>query len=62
MAVNINDDFMSLEINGTVLATARFTQLAAADGHAAWIVSGRADRLFACACRTLPFTAVMTRA
>jgi hypothetical protein len=46
MAININDDFMSLEINGTVLATARFSQHAAADGHGAWIVSGRSGRMF----------------
>jgi hypothetical protein len=35
VAINVNDDFMSLEINGTVLATAWFSQPVAADGHGA---------------------------
>jgi hypothetical protein len=47
MAIKINDDCMSLEIDGRVVATARFSPHAAADGHGAWIVSCRCERLFA---------------
>jgi len=46
MPIQITDDFMSLEIDGRVVATARFSQHAAADGHGAWIVSCRPARLF----------------
>jgi hypothetical protein len=46
MAIRINDDLMSLEIGGRVIATARFSQHAAADGHGAWIVSSCSGRLF----------------
>lgn len=45
MAININDDFMSLEIDGRVIATARFSQDAAADSRGAWIVSCHYSRL-----------------
>lgn len=46
MPLQITDDFMSLEINGRVVATGRFSQHAAADGNGAWIVSCRPGRLF----------------
>jgi len=46
MAVRINDESMTLEIDGRVLATARFSQHAAADGAGAWIVSTHTARLF----------------
>ena len=46
MAIRIEDDFMSAEHNGRVIATARYSEHAAADGHGMWIVSGRPGRLF----------------
>jgi hypothetical protein len=46
MSPRIDDDIMSLEVGGEVVATARFTQHAAADGRGAWIVSDRSGRLF----------------
>ena len=46
MAVRIEDNFMTLEVNGTVVATARFSKDAAADGNGAWIVSTHPARLF----------------
>ena len=46
MAVRIEDNFMALEVNGAVVATARFSQHAAADGNGAWIVSTHPARLF----------------
>jgi hypothetical protein len=39
MAIQISDGFMVLEVNGEVVATARFSEYAAADGNGAWIVS-----------------------
>jgi hypothetical protein len=45
MATRIEDDFMSAEYDGRVIATARSSEHAAADGHGAWIVSVRAGRL-----------------
>jgi hypothetical protein len=39
MAIQVADDFMALEVNGAVIATARFSRYAAADGNRAWIVS-----------------------
>jgi hypothetical protein len=39
MAIRINDESMSLEIDGHVVATARFSEHAAASGRGAWIVS-----------------------
>ena len=39
MSTKINDNSMSLEIDGRVIATAEFSKRAAADGHGAWIVS-----------------------
>ncbi len=46
MSTKINDDSMSLEIDGQVIATAKFREHAAADGHGAWIVSCHPGRLF----------------
>jgi hypothetical protein len=46
MAVRIEDNFMTLEVDGAIVATARFSQHAAADGHGAWIVSTQPARLF----------------
>ena len=46
MPTKINDDLMSLEIDGRVIATAKFREHAAADGHGAWIVSCHPGRLF----------------
>jgi hypothetical protein len=46
MAARIEDDFMCAEHDGRVIATARFSEHAAADGHGAWIVSERSGRLF----------------
>jgi hypothetical protein len=46
MTTKINDDSMSLEIDGHVVATADFSGHAAADGHGAWIVSCHPGRLF----------------
>ena len=45
MAIQISDDFMALEVNSEVVATARFSQYAAADGNGAWVVSTHAARL-----------------
>jgi hypothetical protein len=39
MSTKINDDSMSLEIDGRVIATAQFREHGEADGHGAWIVS-----------------------
>ena len=46
MSTKINDDSMSLEIDGHVIATADFREHAAANGHGAWIVSCHQGRLF----------------
>jgi hypothetical protein len=46
MAIQVSDDFMALEVNGAVIATARFSHYAAADGNGAWIVSTHPARLF----------------
>ena len=47
MSTKINDDFMSLETDGSVIATAEFRERAAASGHGAWVVSCHQGRLFA---------------
>ncbi len=44
MSLRIDDDIVSLEVGGEVVATARFAQRA--DGQGAWIVSDRPGRLF----------------
>ena len=49
MAPLIMDDTMTLEIDNGVVATARFSEYAAADGNGAWIVSIHPARLFSCA-------------
>ena len=46
MSLRIGDDIMSLEVDGEIIATARFAQHAAADGLGAWIISDRPGRLF----------------
>jgi hypothetical protein len=46
MPTKINDDSMSLEIDGQVIATADFREHAGADGHGAWAVSYYPGRLF----------------
>ncbi|MGO9779944.1 MAG: hypothetical protein ACLPQY_09290 [Streptosporangiaceae bacterium] len=46
MSTKINDAAMSLEIDGRVIATAEFTEHAAAYGHGAWTVSCHPGRLF----------------
>ena len=46
MSTKINDDSMSLEIDGRVIATADFREHAAAEEHGAWIVSCHPGRLF----------------
>ena len=46
MAIQISDDFMAVEANGALIATARFSQYAAADGNGAWIVSSHPAWLF----------------
>ena len=46
MSLRIDDEIMSLEVGGEVVAIARFSQHAAADGQGAWIVSDRPGRLF----------------
>jgi hypothetical protein len=45
MALRIMDDTMTLEIGNCVVATARFSEHAAADGSGAWIVSTHSARL-----------------
>ena len=45
MSTKINDA-MYLEIDGRVVATAEFSEHAAADGHGAWIVSCHPGRPF----------------
>ena len=47
MAALIDDDFMTAEFGGRVIATARYILRAAADGQGAWIVSGLPRRLLA---------------
>jgi hypothetical protein len=46
MAIRIYDDTMTLEIDDRVVATARFSQHAAADSNGAWVVSTYPARLF----------------
>ena len=46
MAIQIEDTFMVLEVSGAIVATARFSKDAAADGNGAWIVSTHPARLF----------------
>ena len=46
MAARIGDDYMTTEFGGRVLATARHSAYAAADGQGAWVVSDWPGRLF----------------
>jgi hypothetical protein len=46
MAIRINEDLMTLAVDDRVVATARFSEHAAADGNGAWIVSTHPARLF----------------
>jgi hypothetical protein len=46
MAICIGTDSVTLEIDDRVVATARFSEQAAADGNGAWIVSTHPTRLF----------------
>ena len=46
MSTKINDDSMSLEIDGRVIAIAEFREHTAADRQGAWIVSIYPRRLF----------------
>jgi hypothetical protein len=46
MAARIEDQFMTAEFDGCVVATARYSSHAAADGQGAWIVCGLPHRLF----------------
>jgi hypothetical protein len=46
MAARIEDDFMTAEYGGRVIATARYKSNASADGQGAWFISGLPRRLF----------------
>ena len=46
MAARIEDQFMTAEYGGRVIATAQYGSDAAANGQDAWIVSGLPRRLF----------------
>ena len=46
MPIRINANSMTVEIEDRVVATARFSEHAAANGNGAWIVSTHPARLF----------------
>ncbi len=46
MSTKVDNDSMSLEIGGRVIATAEFREHAAVGGDGAWIVSCHRGRLF----------------
>jgi hypothetical protein len=46
MAARIDDHYMTAEFHGRVIATARYSLDAAADGQGAWIVTGLPRRVF----------------
>ena len=46
MAARIEDNVMTAEHDGRVIATARYGAHAAVDGQGAWVVSGLPRRLF----------------
>jgi hypothetical protein len=46
MATRIEDNFMTAKYDGRVIATARYSENAAAEGQGAWTVSGHPRRLF----------------
>jgi hypothetical protein len=43
--IEITDEYMSLAVDDRTIATARFSQHAAADGRGAWVVSCLPNRL-----------------
>lgn len=46
MAIRIDEDFMTLTVNGEIVATARCVRRVADYGNSAWIVSTYPARLF----------------
>jgi hypothetical protein len=46
MNISITDDSMTLEMDGRVVATARYSKHAPANGRGAWVVSTYPARLF----------------
>jgi hypothetical protein len=46
MVVRIESEYIALEVDGAVVAAARFSKHATADGNGAWIVSTHPARLF----------------
>ena len=46
MAARIDDDIMTAEFGGRLIAIARYSSHAAADGQGAWIMSDYPGRLF----------------
>ncbi len=46
MGARIDDELMTAKHDGRVIATARYSAHAAADGQGAWVVSGLPLRLF----------------
>ena len=46
MTTRIDDDFMTAKFGGRMIATARYSSHAAADGQGTWIVSDHPSRLF----------------
>jgi hypothetical protein len=46
MSLRIENNSMSLEVDGRIVATARLSEHAAANDRGAWIVSDRRRRLF----------------
>ena len=46
MGARIDDDFMTAEFGGRVVAAARYSAHAAADSQGAWVVSGLGRRSF----------------
>jgi hypothetical protein len=46
MTARIEDDFMTAEYGGRVIATAQYSSDAAANGQDVWIMSGLPRRLF----------------
>ena len=46
MAARIDDQLMTAEYDGRVIATVRYSPDAAAEGQGAWVVSGLPRRLF----------------
>ena len=53
--IEITSEYMSLAVDGETIATARFSQHAAADGNGAWIDSTLPARL---SCRDRAITAL----